>query len=118
MEAGPRECSTFGFCPTVLPPGDHTLKGVWGDGAGVVWAVTLEGSVLRWNGTAWKVHASDLGALNVIWGSSPTDIWIAGERGVEHGTGASSDSLAFTPNALLEEGVTVSAIWGTSATDV
>ncbi|AKU95559.1 Type IV fimbrial biogenesis protein PilY1 [Labilithrix luteola] len=117
-DAAPRECSTFGFCPTVLPDGSSTLTGVWGDGTGVVWAVTAEGSVLRWDGTAWHVHTSALGALGKIWGSSATDIWIAGERGLLHGTGASSTALTFAPSPLPEDGVTVSSIWGTSGTDV
>lgn len=117
-DAAPRECSTFGFCPTVLPDGNATLTGVWGDGTSVVWAVTAEGSVLRWDGAAWQVHTSALGALAKIWGSSATDIWIAGERGLLHGTGASSTALTFAPSPLPEDGVTVASIWGTSANDV
>ena len=33
---------------------------------GIVWAVTAQGEVLRWDGTTWTVHASQLGALFTI----------------------------------------------------
>jgi hypothetical protein len=116
IEAGPRECSIHGFCPTALPSAGETLRGVWGDDAGNAWAVSGEGNILRWDGTAWKVHASALGTLNAIWGSSPTDVWVAGDRGLLHGTGATSAELAFTespdPKARLV------SIWGSGPADV
>ena len=56
----PRECSDDGFCHTALPKG-QTLRAVWGDGQGVVWAVSGQGAILRWDQTEWKIHASGLG---------------------------------------------------------
>lgn len=117
VEAGPRKCSYHGFCPTVLPAA-QTLVDVWGDGTGIVWAVSAEGSVLRWDGTQWQIHASDLGPLTAIWGSEPTDVWIGGENGVFHGTGATSAALAFTPSSLPEYTLAVASIWGLSSSDV
>jgi hypothetical protein len=115
----PRECSDQGFCPTKLPDDEQTLRAVWGDGTGVVWSVSEEGSVLRWDGNAWKVHASGLGPLSVIWGASPTDVWIGGEKGIFHGTGAASASLVFAGDpAPGGAPVKITSIWGASASDV
>lgn len=117
-DAAPRVCSDHGFCHTALPP-DQTLEGVWGDGAGTVWAVTGEGNVLRWDGSAWNLHASDLGPLRAIWGSSATELWVGGDEGLYHGTGPSAGALTFASSAL-EGGarVRVRSIWGASASDV
>ncbi|MBX3187274.1 MAG: hypothetical protein KF819_09670 [Labilithrix sp.] len=114
----PRECSKDGFCPTALPPG-QTLRGVWGDGTGIVWSVTDEGNVLRWDGTTWKIHASGLGPLGAIWGSGPTDVWIGGEEGLRRGTGGASATLTFAKIAP-PGGVAVSirSIWGSGPDDV
>lgn len=117
VEAGPKTCSDHGFCPTPVPDG-RTVKGLWGDGTGIVWAATQEGDVLRWDGSAWKVHASELGPLNVIWGSGPTDVWVGGEEGLRHGTGATSATLSFAPVALSVDTMPIASIWGRSASDI
>lgn len=114
----PRVCSDQGFCRTVLPAGKHELRGVWGDGAGIAWAIGAEGEVLRFDGNGWKVHASGLGKLAAIWGSGPTDVWIAGEDGVQHGTGASSAALAFAKSALPGGAKNATSVWGTGPNDV
>lgn len=113
-----RVCSDHGFCHVQLPAGEHELRGVWGDGAGAVWAVSAQGNVLRWSGTAWKVHASGLGALSAVWGSGPTDVWIGGDGGLQHGTGPVSAALPFAPSALPGGGLRVTSIWGTGPSDV
>jgi len=118
LDAGPKTCSDDGFCLTELPP-KETVKGLWGDGTGVVWAVTDEGDVLRWDGSAWSVHASELGQLTSIWGSSPTEIWIGGSGGIQHGIGETSAAVTFTSVTLPGEWLPpVQSIWGPSATDV
>ena len=50
-------CSPDGFCHLPVPVSD-SLRAVWGDGAGTVWAVSDKGDVLRWDGTAFLVHAT------------------------------------------------------------
>lgn len=117
VEAGPRACSVHGFCPTTLP-GKQTLQAVWGDGAGVAWAITSKGDVLRWDGNAWKIHASKLGRLTTIWGTGPTDVWVGGDTGIHHGTGTSSADLTFAPSELPVSSATISSIWGASPSDV
>ncbi len=121
--AGP-SCTHEGWCHTVVP-GGQTLKSVWGDGHGVVWAVSEEGNVLRWDGAAWvQSHAAGV-PLHAIWGSGPTDLWAGGgvtsKNNVAmpgvllHGTGSSPSSISWTH---VSAPVTIRSIWGTSANDV
>lgn len=116
-EAGvsPRECSDDGYCHTVLPK-NQTLRGVWGDGQGAVWAVSNQGAILRWDGKVWAVHVSGLGPLTTVWGSGPTDLWVGGDNGLFHGTGTSPAALAFAPSTTPSGSVV--SIWGSSAADV
>ncbi|HVH46659.1 MAG TPA: hypothetical protein VM925_30165 [Labilithrix sp.] len=117
IDAGQRECSTEGYCHTVLPK-SQTLRGVWSDGAGVTWAVSEQGAILRYDGSAWSVHANLGEALWSIWGSGPTDIWIGGAGGLLHGEGASSASLVFTSVEAPGPSTPILSIWGTGAGDV
>ncbi len=117
-DAAPAMCTADDICHTVLPANED-LRDVWGDGQGVVWAVSRQGHVLRWNGTAWTIQHSEAGALGAIWGSSPTDIWIGGARGLFHGQGASSDTITWTHvtvNGL--DGIPIVSIWGTGPSDI
>jgi len=118
-DAAPRVCSDDGFCHSVLP-GTHELRGVWGDGQGIVWAVSAGGSVLRWAGSAWTEHTSGLAALTSIWGSGPTDLWLVASDGtVYHGAGASSAAVAFAPVTLPGDAqIAIKSIGGTGPNDV
>lgn len=109
----PKVCSDSKLCHLPLPVKGN-LVGVWGDGAGVAWAVSKEGTILKLEPTGWKVHATDLGALVAIWGSGPTDIWVGGEKGVYHSTGG-----AFTASTLPGAFPTkITSLSGTAANDV
>lgn len=115
-DAARRTCTVDGFCHVPLPE-PQTLRGVWGDGTGVVWAVSEQGNVLRWDGNAWSIHTTVKGSLFAIWGSGPTDIWIGGEAGLLHGKGASSSQVAFT--AVPAEGdIPITSIHGFGPNDV
>ncbi len=118
-DAAARICSDDNFCHSVLP-GNHALRGVWGDGQGIVWAVSSGGSVLRWDGSVWTEHSKDLGGLSTIWGSGPTDLWLVASNGtVYHGTGASSAEVAFAPVALPGDArIPIKSIGGTGPNDV
>ena len=73
-------CSDDGFCHTALPAGARRCAASGATAPASSWAVSEEGDVLRWDGTAWSVHALEAsGALYTIWGSGPTDIWVGGE---------------------------------------
>lgn len=116
-DAAPRACSDENFCHTALPVA-ATLRGVWGHGE-IVWAVSEQGDVLRWDGAAWSVHASQLGALYAIWGAGEADIWIGGEGGLFHGVGASSQAVTFEPVTTPgDEAIPIASIWGAGAGDV
>jgi len=117
-DAPPRTCSDDDFCHTVLPD-NQTLQAVWADGTGVAWAGTKFGAILRFDGKEWKIHASGLGEINAVWGSSPTEIWAAGVKGVHRGTGETSAAVKFTNTPLEPDAdVHITSIWGSSATDV
>lgn len=121
--AAPPPCSSQGFCPKDLPGEQQTLRSVWGDGSGVAWTVGDEGEILRYDvnvsSAAWKVHASGLGKLRTVWGASPTDVWVGGEQGLFHGTGATSASLVFTKVAAPGGApMQVTSIWGLGPNDV
>ncbi|MBS2017084.1 MAG: hypothetical protein JST00_29630 [Deltaproteobacteria bacterium] len=117
--AAPPPCSPQGFCPKALPGEAQTLRGVWGDGTGVAWTVGDQGDILRWDGTAWKVHASGLGKLRAVWGAGPTDVWVGGEQGLFHGTGATSSALVFAKLAAPGGApMQITSIWGLGANDV
>jgi hypothetical protein len=118
-----RTCTDEGWCHTVVPDA-QTLKDVWGDGQGVVWTVSEEGQILRFDGESWVVSHTAGVPLYAIWGSSPTDIWAGGGARTTttvlpglllHGTGDSPSTLVWTE---VETPVTVRSIWGTSATDI
>lgn len=112
-----RACSDQGFCHTALPRSE-TLRAVWGS-AGVVWAVSEEGDVLRWDGNAWMVHAYGLGPLYAVWGSGASDLWIGGENGLYHGTGATPAAVVFDAVTTPGDGsVAIRTIWGRTANDV
>ncbi len=117
-------CSKEGWCRLALPtdPVKTTLVGVWGDGTGIVWAISKEGNILRWDGTSWSVARTGTDRLYAIWGSGPTDLWVTGEAGILHGTGASSASLTWSlePLASLPGDPTTifGSVGGTSPTNI
>lgn len=119
VDAGHGVCSAGGFCHTVLPPGQN-LRGVWGDGQGIVWAVSLEGTILRWDGSSWNIHHQHQAAAFSVWGSGPTDVWVSTASGVLRGTGASSAALVFAAVNDLpgDVDVPVKSIWGTGPDDI
>ncbi|AKV00425.1 hypothetical protein AKJ09_07088 [Labilithrix luteola] len=115
-DAAPRTCTDDGFCHTVLPE-RLSLQGVWGDGTGVVWAVSEEGKVVRWDGKAWTVHTTIDGAIHAIWGSGPTDLWIGGDSGLLHGEGPSSSQITFT-QIPSDSRIPITSIHGFGPNDV
>lgn len=107
-------CSPENWCHTKLPK-PRLLTGVWGDGEGVVWAVAQEGDVLRWDGSAWSIARAGATPLHAVWGSGPTDVWVASDTGLLHGSGPSSSALTWTEIAL---DTPIQTIWGTSKDDI
>lgn len=116
-DAAPRECSDDGFCHTTVPP-KQTIRSIWGDGQGVAWAVSDEGAILRWDGSAWNVHLALGEALLTVWGSGPTDVWVGSATTLYHGEGASSAALKFGAVDLPGDPSSIKSIWGTGPNDV
>jgi len=112
-------CSADGFCHTAVPKGAR-LIGVWGDGTGVVWALSSEGDVLRWDGSAWNIHQQTGVEGHAIWGSGPTDVWVASGGSLFHGAGPSSASLVFSRVDDLpgDPNVPLTSVWGTGPDDI
>lgn len=118
----PKTCSDEGWCHTPVPAG-QVLRDVWSDGAGSAWAVSDQGAVLRYDGTAWSVvhtrTATDA-RLFSIWGSGPTDIWVGAYGAILHGTGTTPATITWTELALDQVAPAAGAvsIYGTSRSDV
>lgn len=125
-------CGQDGWCYTALPEagtfdaGGHevsiggfafSLRSVWVAPDHQAWAVSDVGHVLRWNGSGWTVETIASNGLLSIWGSSATDLWVTGARGlVLHGT-VGTNGMSFEPVALETTG-DVTRVWGRSASDV
>lgn len=88
-------------------PFDLTLgRGrVWSGGASEVW-VSIGGSLVRWDGHAFT-RARFYEGFNepdLVWGSSPRDIWVGGPQGdIVHFDGSGWSRRALTVGVNLEE---------------
>lgn len=111
-----RVCTDDRWCHTDVPA-EHMLVDVWGDGQGIVWAISElgagtedeRGSILRWDGKSWGVHSPSKTKLAAIWGSGPNDLWAGGIAGLLHG-----DGTAWTTADLGEADIEVADIGGSS----
>lgn len=119
VDAGSPICSIDGFCHSVVPKGQD-LRGVWGDGQGTVWAVSVQGAILRWDGAAWQFHEQGVGDCIGIWGSGPRDVWVVTTTAVLRGQGPSSEELVFSPVSDLpgDSSIPIMSIWGTGPSDI
>lgn len=78
----PRRCSPDGFCSYQAGSPADFLRSVWGSDESNVWAVGFGGSILRWNGSIWKVEESATTEdLFSVWGSDAENIWAVGRNG-------------------------------------
>ncbi len=104
------------------PPSEKASTGVWVGGPDDVWMLSSD-QVLRWDGQTWtSQRPGEAGAeLSAIWGSSSSDLWIAGST---HSPGTYRrarayhwDGAAWTEEALPAMGE-ARAMHGPSANDV
>ncbi|MDB5216101.1 MAG: hypothetical protein JWO86_4028 [Myxococcaceae bacterium] len=119
-DAAPRICSDDSFCHSVVPKGQN-LRGVWGDGLGVLWAISNEGNILRWDGSTWSIYlqVTTEGGVFSVFGTGPTDVWVPSDKGLLHGTGTTSATLVFAPVALPgDPSVFIKSVWGTGPNDL
>jgi hypothetical protein len=116
-------------------PGDvlPSLNDVWGSSASDVWAVGRDevpepsnGVILHYDGATWTpVFQHENLVPNAVWGSSPTNVFVAGFQVRETPSGEFTvtgtiwhyDGTAWTPMTLPSTAI-LNEIWGTSPTDV
>lgn len=100
------------FCPTVLPVPDYSnISEISGTGASDVWAVSLQGPTLHYDGQSWT-HRGDLG-VDHIFALGPSDVW-ASKDALYHWDG----SMWNTTIASTGFGSDFGPIWGATASDV
>lgn len=98
--------------PVVLP-----LSSVWVSADHRAWSGDGLGRVLLWDGSRWRGVFVAPSSVRSIWGTSSTDVWLAGDFGILHGTGDRPDALAFTAIAT-PTARPITRIWGTGPSDI
>lgn len=122
-------CDEADWCPVETGiDGRVAFAGIWGSSKSDVWTVGSTGTVGHYDGTSWTALSTGVKAsLFAVWGSSATDVWITSTPGTTfHTTGFENGTATFTAAspAIAESTVTgargklVTAVWGTSASDV
>jgi hypothetical protein len=67
---------------SALPAGTLSLYQAWGTPGGDVWAVGLNGTIMRRMGGQWRSVPSGASAnLSGVWGSAADDVWAVGTMG-------------------------------------
>ena len=79
----------------VYSPATQLTK-VWGSGPNDVFAVGYDGTILHYDGIAWRtLNSATNNALNGVWGSGPNDVFVVGGSGsiLHYGS-----NIEFEPN--------------------
>lgn len=110
---------------TTFEVGSGPLAGIWGSGAGDVWAVGAAGAIQHWDGRAWAPTPSPTEAdLKAVWGSGPRDVWAVGTTPGSPPTGVTLhfDGGAWSSvgccDALPDPGQNLVAVSGSGPADV
>ncbi|AKU93932.1 hypothetical protein AKJ09_00596 [Labilithrix luteola] len=123
-------CDEADWCPaTTGIDGRVGFAGIWGSGKNDVWAVGSNGTVGHYDGTSWTALSTGVKqSLFGVWGSSATDVWITSTPGATfHSTGFANGTATFTAVAPPiadyatvsgSRGKLVTAVWGSSSSDV
>ena len=95
-------------------PGDDALYGVWGSSSTDVFAVTMRGTVLHYDGINWSsMTTGNPTWFKDVWGTSAIDVFAAGLYGtILHYDGSAWNSMTSNTTYYPE------GIWGSSTTDV
>jgi hypothetical protein len=118
-------CPPDGWCldglgPSGAPVTTNHLRSVWVRASDDVWAVGDLGTVLHFDGAAWRVVGAGLtDDLHAVWASGPSDVWVAGGSG---DPGATNGLVAHFDGAqwrVVARGLKrIEAIWGRGANEV
>jgi hypothetical protein len=103
---GRRAPNTAQWCWCAPGPPSDILTDVWGAASDDVFAVGLDGLVLRFDGTRWIVdHPVPVG-INGVHGSGPDNVWLAGPSGWT----ARFDGSAWQA-AVIDAKYNLNAVW-------
>ncbi|AKV04759.1 Type IV fimbrial biogenesis protein PilY1 [Labilithrix luteola] len=117
-------CAEAPWCPVSSPLDPQAvLTAVWGSGKTDVWAVGSNGTIMHFDGTAWKAMPAGIPVtFNAVWGSGPNDVWAAcGPNVLFHSEGMHGASATWTNTPLTTEETRrgrAYTIWGTSPNDI
>ncbi len=117
-------CDEAAWCPVPTTVSTRfLLTSVWGSSSTDVWAAGSGGSIVHWDGTAWKETPTGVkNTFRAIWGSGPNDVWaVAMTDVIMHSTGYAGGTASWelvAPATSPEIASAAQAIWGTSAGDV
>lgn len=77
----PPSCAKNTLCTYAFSPTNKSLFGVYAISPTDIWAVGSVGTVLHWDGQAWRtvtVAAAGSRDLFDVWASGPKDVWVVG----------------------------------------
>jgi hypothetical protein len=100
-----------------LPSLDYKGGALWSSGPHDVWIADKD--VLHWNGTTWQTfNQPDVQGWQGVWGDG-ANVWAVGRgSGSEIARYNGVDFEALSTSAVLPEGMTIKAAWGSAPNDV
>lgn len=95
------------------PPTTRTLRSVWSSAPNRAWVVGDEGTVLLYDGSAWRNHGQGVGGrVNDVVGRSASDVFVGGENGLWHWDGNTLSPVdAPSDSPVLSLGVSSNALY-------
>jgi hypothetical protein len=84
---------------------------LWVASNGDVWVAASNNQVAHWDGVGWRVEAvpaPSVRPITAIWGSDPSDVWVANGEWVGRFNGASWQSTAFPMPRVIPYATTMS----------
>jgi len=97
--AGVLTCDQADFCSVTTPVSTlYALTSVWGSSKNDVWAVGSGGTIIHYDGGAWKETPTPVkNTFHAVWGTGPTDVWAASmTNALFHSTGFASGTATWT----------------------
>jgi hypothetical protein len=104
--------TTVAYSTTTTDP----IIDIFTTGPSDLWAVNRAGAVLRWNGSTWTATSRASTPLQTIWGTSPNDVWIGGDSGVQHWDGSTWKGFSLSPSISVSN-KTIYAVGGSGPAD-
>jgi len=118
----PPSCTKNTLCPYAFSPVNKSLFGVFAIAPNDIWAVGSVGTVVHWDGQAWRTVSSSVLAshdLFDVWASGPKDVWVVGggRQTISGGIALHYDGATWTsvPNSAAND---FNGIHGLSAGEI